>query len=221
MTKPKTTTKIATWKTLSDLPDYIPVNVPDGISGPWEVYSFEVSEEAERFGAMRAMFSTSDRGRYVPKGTYKGIKRNNQIIMSNTPNEVRDTYNFLREAKGNILINGLGLGIVLDIILNKVTEDNKPAVSSVIVVEISEDVIKLVGPTFNSDPRVTIVNHDALTYRTKDHFDAVYNDIWDNITSDNLKTMKTLTRKYGRKSDWIGSWCQSRCEYYARHSSLY
>ena len=221
MTKPKTTTKIATWKTLSDLPDYIPVNVPDGISGPWEVYSFEVSEEAERFGAMRAMFSTSDRGRYVPAGTYKGIKRSGTVIMSNTPDEIRDAYDFLKNAKGNVLINGLGLGIVLDIILNKVNEDNSYAVTWVTVVELSEDVIKLVGPTFNWNPRVTIVNHDALTYKAKGHFDAVYNDIWDYITSDNLTTMKTLTRKYGRKSDWIGSWCRERCEYYARHDSRY
>jgi hypothetical protein len=170
---------------------------------------------------MRAMFSTSDRGRYVPAGTYKAIKRSGNIIMSNTPDEIRDAHPFLRIAKGNVLINGLGLGIVLDLIINKVNEDNSKAITSVIVVELSDDVIKLVGPTFNKDHKVTIVNHDALTYKPTGHFDAVWNDIWDNITSDNLPTMKTLTRKYGRKSDWIGSWCRERCEYYARRNSRY
>jgi hypothetical protein len=218
---PKTTTKIKPWKSLTDLPDYIPVNVPDGISNNWEVSSYEVSKEAETFGAMRAMFSTSDRGRYVPAGTYKAIKRSGNIIMSNTPDEIRDAHPFLRIAKGNVLINGLGLGIVLDLIINKVNEDNSKAITSVIVVELSDDVIKLVGPTFNKDHKVTIVNHDALTYKPTGHFDAVWNDIWDNITSDNLPTMKTLTRKYGRKSDWIGSWCRERCEYYARRNSRY
>ena len=217
---PNTTTKIKPWKIPYEL-TYVPVNVPDGKSGPWEVYTFEVSKEAADFGMIRAAFSTSDRGRYVPAGSYKGLKRSGMVVMSNTPNEIRDSHPFLKNAKGSVLINGLGLGIVLDLILNKVNEDNKPAVTKVIVVELSEDVINLVGPTFSSDPRVTIVHHDALTYKPTGHFDAVWNDIWDDITSDNLMTMKTLTRKYGRKSDWIGSWCRSRCEYYAKRSSLY
>ena len=37
--------KLKSWKSIIDLPDYIPVRVPNGISGSWEVYSFEVSED--------------------------------------------------------------------------------------------------------------------------------------------------------------------------------
>lgn len=208
------------WKDPYELNRIIPVNIKDGVSGPWKVESFEVSKEAEKMQLMRSTFS-SGRGRYVPAGKYKAIKRNGQIIMSNTPDEIRDCYGFFREAKGRVLINGLGLGVVLTAILAKIDDKDNPAVKEVTVVELSQDVINLVGPTFKKDPRVTIVNHDAFTYKAEGKFDAVWHDIWDDITSDNLETMKKLHRRYGKKTSWQGSWCRERCEYYKRFNNGY
>jgi hypothetical protein len=208
------------WKNISDLPNIVPVNIHDDKSGPWEVFSYEVSKDAAEWGRLRSMIGSSDRGRYVPEGSYKGLKDNGHMIMSNTPDEIRDIYPFLRIANGNVLINGLGLGIALDLILKKRNEDNTPAVTKVIVIEVSMDVINLVAPSF-TDKRVTIINADALTYKPKDNYDAVWHDIWPDISSDNIKTMKTLHRKYGRKSTWQGSWCRERCEYFARRDKQY
>jgi hypothetical protein len=196
------------------------VEVPDGSSGPWSVSSYKVSKDAETFGMLRAAFSSA-RGRYVPAGTYKSLNRNGQIIMSNTPDEIRDCSYFFYKARDRVLINGLGLGITLDVILNKLNEDDSYAVKEVIVIELSQDVINLVAPTFNKDPRVTIINADAYEYKPVGRFDTVWHDIWDNITSENLPGMHKLHRKYGKKTDWQGSWCRERCEYYSKQSSLY
>ena len=186
----------------------IEILVPNGKSGNWSVETKTITKEDERKGRLRAMFSFT--GRFVPAGTYKGLKRNGNLIMSNTPDEIGDHIEFIHKAKGNVLINGLGLGVALKAILEKTGEEK---VKKVIVVENSKDVIKLVAPTYKDDKRITIVNEDAFKYVPPKgiKFDAVWHDIWDNICSDNLPEMAKLHRKYGRKTDWQGSWCKSEC----------
>lgn len=190
------------------------MDIPAGTSGEWSVEKFTVSKEDERLGHLRAMFSSSSRGRYVPAGTYTRLRCNGSTVMSNTPDEIDDFYEFLHHATGNVLINGLGLGVVLDACLAK------PEVTHVTVVEVSEDVINLVGIHFQKKhgDRVTIVQADALEYKPPkgSHFDAVWHDIWTDICADNLPEMKKLHRKYGRVADWQGSWCRYLCEYYNR-----
>ena len=127
------------------------VKVPDGVSGVWEVRTFEVTEsDASRFN-MRALFQMG--GRIIFPGTYKQLLRNGDTVMSNTPAELADHQEVLWEAEkrgGDILINGLGLGVVLVDLL-------KLGINSVTVIEKSEDVIALVEPTFeNAAERLNI-----------------------------------------------------------------
>lgn len=199
------------WKVIWRLPDVIPVNVPDGQSGPWTVSTFTVSREDAAFGAMRAMISSA-RGRCVPQGAYKALKRGDTLVMSNTPDEIRDCYDFFEAAKGRVLINGLGLGMVLDVILHKVDQKGRPAVTEVIVVEKDYNVFKLVAPTFLGDKRVHIILADAMEYKPEGRFDAAWHDVWDFICADNLSAMHKLHKKYGRRTAWQGSWCREQCE---------
>jgi hypothetical protein len=196
------------WKKM--YPQVIPVEIPEGTSGPWSISSYEVSEDAEILERLRAAFS-SQRGRYVPAGTYKSLRRNGNIIMSNTPNEIRDCSSFFYKAKNRVLINGLGLGITLDVILNKLNDDDSYSITEVTVIELSQDVINLIAPYFK-DPRVNIINADAYEYKPIGRFNVVWHDIWDDICADNLIGMHKLHRKYGKKTDWQGSWCRERCE---------
>jgi hypothetical protein len=133
-------------------------------------------------------------------------------IRERAPDEIRDCYSFFNKARGRVLINGLGLGIALDVILNKIDEGGKPAVTEVYVIEKSQDVYNLVAPTYLSDKRVHIVLEDAFLYKPAVNFDVVWHDIWDGICSDNLPGMIKLHRKYGRRADWQGSWCRDRCK---------
>lgn len=183
----------------------IEINVPEGESGPWRVELFEVTEQAAAIENIRAAFGR----RHIKPGIYTRLMRGGTVVMSNTPAEIRDHLQFISIAKrgGDILINGLGLGVALSEIL---TSD---AVKSVTVVEKSSDVIALVAPTYAADQRVTIIEADAFDWRPPkgQRYSAVWHDIWDYICADNLPEMATLHRRYGRRADWQGSWCKELC----------
>lgn len=176
--------------------------VPDGVSGDWEISTFTVSDiEAQMFN-MRAV---RDGGAVmaIRPGTYKKLTHKRRgVIMSNTPMEVRTNRRAYERATGRVLINGLGMGMLLEAILSK------PDVTYVRVIEIDPDVIKLTGPHFANDPRVEIVQADALTYKPAkgEVFDYVWHDIWDTIGEENLPEMATLGRRYGARraggQDW-------------------
>ena len=165
------------------------VDIPEGQSGDWRVEKFTVSEEDAKLERMRAVFSFSSRGRGVPAGEYTRLS----------------CGGVLRSAKGNVLINGLGLGVVLKgVLLNGLVE-------KVMVNEISEDVIKLVAP-YIKDERVIINHVDAFTWKPEGlRFNCIWHDIWNEICADNLDSMKRLHRRYGhylQKPSYQGSWCR-------------
>ena len=104
-------------------------------------------------------------------------------VMSDTPAEIREHAEALNYASGRVLITGLGLGVVLSGLLASNVVDH------ITVVEIDKDVIALTAPYYKDDPRVTIVNADALTFaRTYegDDFDYAWHDIWSHIADRNL-----------------------------------
>ena len=170
-------------------------STPCGRRGPWAIEEFEVSETDARIFNMRASMRPGARVFSVQPGRYKRLIHDSRgVVMSNTHMEVFTNRQAFAASKGFVLINGLGMGMLLEAILAK------PEVNRVRVVELDDDVLKLVGPHFSSDPRVELVHHDALTYKPPrgEQYDFVWHDIWDTITSDNLPQMKALTRKYRR-----------------------
>ena len=185
----------------------IQVNVPDNKIGPWEVSTFEVSEKDVEIENMRALFKPG--GRTILPGKYKRLTRTGAVIMSNTRVEIADCLSFIWQAKkgGDILINGLGLGVALTAILESAD------IPSVTVIEQAKEVIDLVAPSFAHDKRVNIIHADAFEWKPPKgkHYTAVWHDIWDNICTDNLPEMTCLHRKYGRRTDWQGSWCKELC----------
>jgi hypothetical protein len=191
----------------SRLDEFIPqVDVPEGIEGDWKVERFKISKAESEFSKLRAVFHPRE---YVQPGRYTRLVRGRSIIMSDTLSERLDHQLAVHRAHGRILINGLGLGMVLNACLRK------PEVDHATVVEISPDVIKLVAPHYQKryGERLTIVEADALTWRPKkgSRFGMVWHDIWDTISGDNLPEMTKLHRSYGRRTEWQGSWCKEIC----------
>lgn len=191
------------------------VDVPDGASGNWGVRKFSVNEKEASLGATLAMYSGGGLGRFVPSGIYTALYRARgpfipdenmgDIIMSDTPDEIRDHSRFMHRSKGDVLIAGLGLGMVLQgcAVKNEVT--------SVTVIEQSPDVIKLVEAHYKAKPfghKVTIVNADIFEWKpTKGvKFDYAWYDIWDNLCTDNLDEIAKLNRKFARICPEKGSW---------------
>lgn len=179
------------------------LDIPCAKSGVWEIKEFEVPEND--IENIRLAFKPGYR--IIRPGTYKSLNRNGQVIMSNTPAEISDFRHFAWEATGNVLINGLGLGCVLERVLEE------ESVKSVTVIEKSLDVISLVEPYF-TDPRCKVIYADAFEWKPPKgaRYNAVWHDIWDNICSDNLPEMTRLHRKYGRRTDWQDSWAKKLCK---------
>lgn len=177
------------------------VSVPEGRRGDWSVERFKIDKFGAAWGAL------SYKARAPSPGEYTRLMRGQCLVMSDTGAEMRDHFAPVINAKDHVLINGLGLGMVLSGCLEKA------AVTKATVIESSPDVIGLVGPHYK-DSRVEIIKADAFTYQPPRgvRYGMVWHDIWDYICSDNLPQMHVLHRKYGRRTDWQGSWGRYECE---------
>lgn len=179
----------------------INIDVPDGKSGIWEVKTFIVPkgkcDEIEIFKEKRG----------IPFGTYKKLTRNGIPVMSNTPDEINDFIPFVSKAKGNILINGLGLGTIIKILLTK------KEVNKITIVENSKDVINLVAPAYSQDG-INIINDNAFDFTPKknEKYDYIWHDIWDRIDPKNLKEMNILKNKYAYMDAYQECWAENVCK---------
>ena len=188
------------------------VDVPEGKKGDWEVSRFTVTEKDVAISNMRAMFHPG--GRTIDPGTYTRLTRSGSVIMSDTQAEVCDHIGFMGGCSGNVLIAGLGLGVVLQGCLRN------PKVTAVTVVEKSQDVYDLVAPHYlRMEPvKLQIYVADIFEWNQPKgvHYDWFWADIWDDICADNLLEMSQLKRRFGRKATHKGFWCEALCRRYNR-----
>jgi len=179
-----------------------PVDIPEGASGSMYVKRFTVSQEAASFERIRAMAHPGHRA--VPAGTYTGLFHGESILMSDTPDEMRDHRVFVWRAKGEVLIAGLGLGMALQAVAAK------PEVTKVTVLEVSSDVIGLVWPTYAErfGGKVTLIEADAMTWKPPrgSRYDAVWFDIWASPPASS--TVRKIKERYRRRSSWVGCWAE-------------
>lgn len=98
-----------------------------------------------------------------------------EVVMEDTPYELRTHLGFVMRARGKVLVTGLGLGCVIRGLLKN------PKVEHVTCLENSEDVLNLVSAWMPAD-RLTIIEADALewTAQNKEHFDCAWHDLWTN-----------------------------------------
>lgn len=174
------------------------VDVPEGNSGDWTVSRFSPLPTSRDLHNFRHPLRT------IGDGPYTKLSHRCSVVMSDTPAEIRDLWPLRLHLKGRVLLNGLGLGVALQGALEHRDVD------FVTVVEISVDVISLVGEHYQQryGGRLTIIEADAMTWKppTGVRFDAVWHDIWPDICGDYWPGMQVLHRRYGRRCDWQGSW---------------
>ena len=177
------------------------VSVPEGTSGKWKIIKFSVNKDQAKFANLRA---NTYRDEIIP-GDYTRLTCDQTTVMSDTPMEIRSNRWIMDYASGKILMNGLGIGMVLQALLRR---DN---VEHVTIIEKYQDVINLVESHYRSmfgNDRFKIIHADALEYKhPKDtRFDYAYHDIWTYICGDNYREMKKLHRKCGRIANAQMSW---------------
>jgi spermidine synthase len=181
------------------------------IKGNFEIKYNVATEHEATYLRLRSTISSSDRGYYDFKaGTYVILKDNskNEIIMSDTPMELRTNNPFIRHAFGDVLLGGLGLGIIILSI-----QDN-PDIKSITVIEKHKEIIEMITSQIKFNDKVIIIHEDIFKYKPKPKtkFDTIYFDIWNNITADNFDDIKKLERRFKRRLNkdndkyYINSW---------------
>ena len=144
-------------------------------------------------------------GQPLNRETYVRLLVRNQIMMTDAEFERRTNAWPLLKAKGDALIAGLGLGLILDPLIERC--------KTVTVIEKEPDVIALVAHAF---PNVKIIKGDILRWQPrKKKFDFIYFDIWGEFSSDDLKIANRLEGRYKpslRRGGYMQSWVRIALE---------
>lgn len=142
-------------------------------------------------------------------GTYAVLKIGGRVVMSDTDMEQRTNREAVLFARGDVLIGGLGLGMIILPVLRR---EN---VQSVTVVERNSNVIALVAPALSAHTGkkpLTVIEGDVFTWRPANkgrQFDFVYLDIWTDLCVDDIGERQRLHRRfrpYLRKGGKVTSW---------------
>lgn len=161
----------------------------------------------------------SDRpDRICPPGTYTRLltKRvpedpeNSEwcVMMTDAPYEIRSSMEFIENARGSVLVAGLGLGATLLPVLRK------KKVTTVTVLEKNPDVISLVEKHIRrraGKKQLNIIQADAHTWTAGKGWlwDTIWLDIWPDVSAGNLVDMRVLRKKFSRwlaSDGWLGVW---------------
>jgi len=145
-------------------------------------------------------------GSYI-KLLYKHVP--NKIIMSTTEYEIDTNNDFAHEAYGDVLIGGLGLGVVLLLLRENID------VKHVTVIEKEREIIDLVWRQLQLDSRFNIIHGDCFYYTPNKKFDCMYFDIWEEICASNCIEMELLNQKYTQflksTTGFISHWVEAEC----------
>lgn len=142
--------------------------------------------------------------------TYTKLSDKNGVWMSDTPMETVSNQNFINKANGDVLIFGLGIGLIVFPLLNC------DEIKSITIIEREKEIIDMVGQHLKSD-KVTIILGDADTmeFAKGTKFDTIYFDIWQDISSENYEHMQTLHKRYRKNLNtknpnrFIDSWLRN------------
>jgi hypothetical protein len=185
------------------------VDVPEG-----ELSGFRVSRFTIERDDLQNMRNAMD-GRGTPPGTYTRLSQQLpnggwRTWMSDTHAEQRDHFEAAYQISsrgGQVLLGGLGLGMVLNVALH--TE----GVTHVDVVEIESAVIDLVGPHYQkiaADRGVSLVIHHGDMLKIKwprgIRWDVAWFDIWGDLNGTERADMTKLRRSYGQRTGWNDCW---------------
>lgn len=173
-----------------------------------KLIKFEISKEEADLYNLRAIFNGESIMK-VRQGTYVKLYVNGELMMSDTDMEKRTNIDFVNNAKGEVMIAGLGIGLIIHNLREKVKSKE---VTSITVYEKYQDVIDLVSPYFKDFP-ITYKCEDILQYKPKkdEKYDTIYFDIWPSINYDNnLPEIRMLHNRWKShkksKDSWMNSW---------------
>jgi len=169
--------------------------VPERAQGRASVQHITVDAE----GGRTACYVYGEFKNPSPPGTYVSLRVTNdagesQVMMSDFHYERATCEEVVRRAHGDVLVAGLGLGMILHHILKK------ESVSEVTVIEKYQDVVDLVLPTLPTSEKLKVLLDDIYTWKPRRGkcYDVIWFDIWPDIEATRLPEMARLHRRFRR-----------------------
>ena len=154
----------------------------------------------------------------VAEGDYVSLKLNGTLVMSNTSMEKCTNSDFVYNATGDVLIGGLGIGLIIMPLLEK------DEVKSITVIEKYQDVIDCVLPQLkphDKQNKLKVVCADCFEWTTTEKYETIYLDIWayinEDVYNEEMKPLKRKFRKFlsadGKENKRISVWAERQARY--------
>ena len=132
---------------------------------------------------------------FISSGKYVKLFIDSKLVISDTPYEMNTNQKFIDKAHGNVLIGGLGIGLLTKNLIPKI-ESGK--INHISIWEKNINLINLwktAGQYLPVHDKISIFNYDVFDYQKvrsqlKDVFDSVYMDIWTNLDENAYAQMK-------------------------------
>ena len=184
----------------------------DEEKGVARISIFNIDEKAAKSFNLRQMIDGNSVG-FINPGNYVMLHVDGELMMSDTPFERRTNEEFVRKAKGKVMIAGLGIGMILNALRDKVSSGE---VTEITVYEKYQDVIDVVYPKYQDMP-LKVICQDILTYKPdkSEIYDTIYFDIWPTVGAENLKDIRLLHNRWKSrkpKDGWMDSWMKKTCQ---------
>lgn len=182
------------------------------VKGTAKVQTFSIGRQE---ASLQNVLSMGRRYSTVTDGDFVKLHVNGTLMMSDTYMERHTNSEFVRRSHGDILIAGLGIGLVP---FNMKGKDN---VKSITIVEKYQDVIDLIAPRLESlGLPIEYVCSDIFDMPVPKgkKWDCIYFDIWPYIQGDNYEDMKRLNRKFkynlnrDNPNAFMTSWLFDECK---------
>ena len=163
-----------------------------------------VHDTLDEFTRLRAQWD----GMPLYAQVYTRLFVDGELWMTDAEFECQTNYDIAYHSRGDILIAGLGLGLIIGPMLER------EQVRSVTVLEKSPDVIALIGPHYDS-LKLTIIEADVHEWQPpKKAYDFIYFDIWADVpNSDNRAEITALKKRYRtalKAGGKTSAWCENR-----------
>jgi len=189
--------------------NFVPMHkiLSEGKTKNFELKKQKITREDVKHAELRAIFSP----RSIPPkiGTLMVLSRksgkswSHGCIMSDAEYEKLTNTQIVNVARGNVLIAGLGIGMILIPLL----KDKE--VKKITVIEMEQELINLIFPKikkYDKSNKLEVIQGDItkIDLPKEQKFDVIYFDIWDGVCGDNYEQMKNLKKKF-RKNRAKGS----------------
>jgi hypothetical protein len=151
----------------------IKVNIPEGSSGDFSVKHIHTDKWCD----------TKE-----PLDTYTILYHKHEHIMQDTTREYKEHEQFLKDVSGNVIVAGLGLGLINQSLINN------PNVTSVTIVEKYQEVIDLVWKYCPKNDIIRLIHSDIYEWKPDCVFDIGWFDSWcgENTHKEYQKKMNEL-----------------------------